>query len=534
LYVGDDFYAPVTNAAAAKASGFNALFLFTLHVYTNGDVYYNNTLVAQNGSYVGDSNWGTELAALRPTINRIELVIGSRGEPSFANIKNLINSQGTGSSSILYKNFQALENATGVDAIQYDDEQTYDVSSAVAFGNMITGLGLKVTLCSDTSQSYWTSVKSQLGTNVDAIYLQCYDGGAGNSPASWISAFGGFKVYPGLWGNTNTPSSVTAKMRNWQQTLGITGGFMWLNGTMPGDASKWAKALSYGLDPVASLRIINKNSGESISLAGGGMTNGTAINQRDYDAGNNQRWMLVPTENGDHFKIISWASGKCASIANDSCKAGTQLLGLNYNSEPSQQFDLIDAGNGWFRIKNVRSGLLLEVKSGSMPGDAAVRQNADTGTPNQLWKLYPYGDDVLAYENFDYPVGNLGGQSGDEGWSGVWQDNAGSVTLVTAGSLVGGTNVPAGYDVRSSGNSAFVPDDQRVGRYLDCTRSGIFGSHGYLDVAGHIGADGKTLYISFLQRPRSTSTFYEFELHRGDLGDVGRVAPAKINHCKIV
>jgi hypothetical protein len=48
VYVGGDFYPPVTNLAAAKTSGFNAFFLFTLHIYANGDVYYNNTLVVSN------------------------------------------------------------------------------------------------------------------------------------------------------------------------------------------------------------------------------------------------------------------------------------------------------------------------------------------------------------------------------------------------------------------------------------------------------------------------------------------------------
>src|SRR6202012_4194704 len=160
---------------------------------------------------------------------------------------------GTGAGSILYQDFLALKNATGVDAIQYDDEQTYDVSSAVAFGRMIAALGMKVTFVPYTAQSFWVSVKSQLGTNVDAIYLQCYDGGAGNDPGSWNAAFGGFKVYPGLWGNTDTPPSVTSKLRNCKQKLGSTGGFMWLNGGLPNKNQKWAQALAYGLEPLNGL-----------------------------------------------------------------------------------------------------------------------------------------------------------------------------------------------------------------------------------------------------------------------------------------
>ena len=520
LYVGSDFYAPSDSIQnAARTSGFNRLFLSFFYVDAEGNITYNNTPVVQNGIYVGDPAWGAKLAALKapPTdIKRIELAIGGdQNDVSFANIKHLIAAQGTGVDSILRKDFLALKNATGVDAIQFIDEKTYDVPSIVDFGNMLAGLGLNVTLRPYTNQSFWAEVKSRLGTNVDAIYLKCYANGAGNDPGSWNSVFGSFKVYPGLWGNADTPDSAMMKMRNWQQTFGITGGYIWLNGFMPGDALKWSGALSYGLDSISSLRIVNKNSGKSLNLVGGSTTNGSAIKQSRYLPGNDQRWMLVPTEKGDHLKIVSWVSGQSASIAYSSSLASAQLWTWDYNSDPSQQFDLVDAGNGWFKIKNVRSGLVLEVAGGSMDDEAAVQQNIDTGAANQQWRFYPYENTLLASESFDYPIGELSGQNGGEGWNGGWSDTFAPSTQVLAGSLKGGGNVPDGYDARSSGNSAFIPNDKRVGRYLDCSINGIFGVYGYLDSNGRIGADGKTLYISFLQQPAKTSLFYEFELNRG-------------------
>jgi hypothetical protein len=51
----------------------------------------------------------------------------------------------------------------------------------------------------------------------------------------------------------------------------------------------------------------------------------------------------------------------------------------------------------------------------------------------------------------------------------------------------------------------------------------MFGSRGYINGSGQIGADGKTLYVSFLQQPNGTTSFYEFEFHRGDIGDPGRI-----------
>lgn len=131
---------------------------------------------------------------------------------------------------------------------------------------------------------------------------------------------------------------------------------------------------------------------------------------------------------------------------------------------------------------------------------------------------------LLSYEGFNYPGGsNLGALNGGTGWNGAWVNVTGGGT-VSGGNLLAGNKAPSGYDARSTGNSAFVNTSNRSGRLLDCSANGSFGSHGYIDGSGHIGADGKTLYVSFLQQPNSTSQFYEFEFHRGDLGDPGRIA----------
>ena len=130
---------------------------------------------------------------------------------------------------------------------------------------------------------------------------------------------------------------------------------------------------------------------------------------------------------------------------------------------------------------------------------------------------------LLAYEGFNYPTGtSLASLNGGLGWNGGWVSVTGGGT-VNAGSLISGRNAPAGYDGRSTGNSAFMGNGNRSGRLLDCSATGAFGSHGYIDANGHIGADGKTLYLSFLQQATDTVKFYEFEFHQGDLGDPGRI-----------
>jgi len=132
---------------------------------------------------------------------------------------------------------------------------------------------------------------------------------------------------------------------------------------------------------------------------------------------------------------------------------------------------------------------------------------------------------LLAYEGFDYgmPSSDIGGSSGGFGWANAWVNLGGGSSQTLSNSLVAGSNSPAGFDAHSADGALFIPNASRKGRYLDCTPTGTFGLHGYLDGGGNIGADGKTLYLSFLQQPDGTSLFYEFELHRNDLGDGGRM-----------
>lgn len=132
---------------------------------------------------------------------------------------------------------------------------------------------------------------------------------------------------------------------------------------------------------------------------------------------------------------------------------------------------------------------------------------------------------LVAYEAFDYPAGSaLTGQFGGIGWSNGWVDVSGNTgETVSSGGLVAGGNAPAGYDNRSTGNGVYVGNNSRCGRWLDCSSTGPFAQAGLLNGSGDIGANGKTVYVSFLQQPSSAGYFYEFEFHRGDLGDAGRI-----------
>ena len=268
----DNFYTlNAGDTAKLKNSGFNTAILFVVDVAANGDLNYNgNYLIVTNGVYIGDPGWPARLAALKtaPTsITRIEVCTGGAGAQSWNNIKTLIAAQGTNTDSILYKNFQTLKNTLGIDAICNDDEVAYDAASAAKFNRMITSLGMKNTLCPYNNVSYWQSVFTN--SAIDAIYLQCYDGGVNNDPATWNGYFGGFKVAPGDWSNDGL-ATVESKFNAWSPV--INGGFIWQF-----EFISAADLASYGA-------IINKAVDPMVITPGIGFSAITAYNLRSFPA----------------------------------------------------------------------------------------------------------------------------------------------------------------------------------------------------------------------------------------------------------
>jgi autotransporter-associated beta strand protein len=142
--------------------------------------------------------------------------------------------------------------------------------------------------------------------------------------------------------------------------------------------------------------------------------------------------------------------------------------------------------------------------------------------------IYAVNNNVFTYDGFGYPdsvVVDGTSQNGGFGWNGPWQHTDGNGVQITLGNLVGGANVPAGYDSRSLSNCIEVPSNAqtRSGRFFDCSSTSELAKQGFIDGNGNIGADGKTVYLAFLQQPDRTSGFYELEFHRGNLSDPGRM-----------
>ncbi len=243
------------NITELENSGFTEVIVWSVEVNSTGDLNLNGEFpLTSNGVYIGAQTYpdfAANMAQLKQgTVKRITFSIGSSNYGDWEDIKALVDSQGTGPTSILYKDFQALKAAIpALDAIDFDDENSFDAPSTIAFGVMLGNMGLKSIPDAYDNNSYWETVVSQINTRlpgtVDGVHLQAYAGGAGNNPCvGWN--FGGVPVWPGLWDQDDTPSQVQTIMTGWNSQCGINGGFLWLYDDIVGTglAAQYAAAIN--------------------------------------------------------------------------------------------------------------------------------------------------------------------------------------------------------------------------------------------------------------------------------------------------
>lgn len=256
IFGGGPFYKNAANNITEIAnSGFTEAIVWSVEVNPAGDLNFNGEFpLTSNGVYIGDQthpDFASNMALLKQgTVKRVTFSIGSSNFGDWQDITALVRSQGTGMNSILYKDFAALKAAIpALDAIDFDDENSFNSPTTIQFAVMLGQLGYQVAPDAFDNSSYWTNLVSQINAQlpgtVDGVHLQAYAGGSGNNPCvGWD--FGTVPVWPGLWDLNDTPAQVQSQMSAWHSQCAITGGFMWLYDDFVGNglAAQYASAIN--------------------------------------------------------------------------------------------------------------------------------------------------------------------------------------------------------------------------------------------------------------------------------------------------
>ncbi|HYG37233.1 MAG TPA: RICIN domain-containing protein [Cytophagales bacterium] len=454
IYVGGHFRRERNHTINdLKASGFTYVILFNINVEPNGDLTTDGQQVCSNGVYTFGStnpNYVADVNSLKTgitSINRVETCIGGWGNHSYTNIRNLVNSQGTGTGSILYRNFKALRDAIpSIDAINNDDEEAYDVNSATAFHVMLANIGYKTTLAPYMNKPYWqslaTNVNNQRGGSVDRIYLQWYEGGAGNNPCNWN--INNIQMHTGDLYYENSTTMIN-KMVSGRDNCNSKGGFIWVyndnninlkelagrinnifgvrtknmqevanffndcsykgfaNGLEAGDYNM-SRLQSFGItnDVISSLTVAE---GFEVVLYDGANFDGTSRTYRGSigclvaDGWNDKAASLkikttgVTTLSGTYF-IQNRNSGLYMDVfgGTSSLNDGANIQQWNTAGTTNQQFQFMHLGDGTYKITAVHSNKSIDVAGINKDEGANVQQWTYYGTPNQQFVMASTGD----------------------------------------------------------------------------------------------------------------------------------------------
>lgn len=248
-----------------RNSGYTTAILFNVNVEEDGSLTTDYSwssqtaaeaggIICQNGSYVFNKYQPYYISDVKslltqPTsINRLEICIGGWGNGSYGNIRKLIERDGTGEETILYRNFKALKEAIPeIVAVNNDQEQDYDVASGVAFHRMLAKIGYKTTIAPYTNKSYWENFVKQLNKapgTCEIVYLQIYGGGAGNNPNDW-KVFGDIPMHVGFDCEASADiADMQNKFKNWRDNAGAKGGFLWNYNSEARNLNEWATAIN--------------------------------------------------------------------------------------------------------------------------------------------------------------------------------------------------------------------------------------------------------------------------------------------------
>jgi len=406
IFGGGPLYINATNnITAIKNSGFTEVIVWNIEVKTNGDLNFNGEFpLVSNGAYIGAAthpDFASNMAALKTgTVKRITFSIGSSNVGDWQDVKALVTAQGTGTSSILFRNFAALKAAIpSVDAFDFDDENSFDQASTVQFAVMLGGLGFHVVPDPFSNAAYWTSVaaavNAQLPGTVDSVHLQAYAGGAGNNPCSGWN-FSGVPVFGGLWDRDVTPAQVQTTMTGWHNQCGVTGGFMWLYDDFVGTAlvAQYATAINTAVSGGTSTGIYNQSFGivsDGTAFSGGIDGVGSAYSANLLGTSlvwNGVSFTFGPANGAD---VIS-AAGQ--TIALTATQAGAvSLLALAVNGTQTSQVFVVNYTDGtstsftqslsdWF-VPNHYAGE-------SIAKSMAYRNTSTGGRDNRTFNLYGY------------------------------------------------------------------------------------------------------------------------------------------------
>ncbi|MFJ6855632.1 non-reducing end alpha-L-arabinofuranosidase family hydrolase [Streptomyces sp. NPDC091271] len=144
------------------------------------------------------------------------------------------------------------------------------------------------------------------------------------------------------------------------------------------------------VDPNASYVLVNRNSGKALDVYNLATADGARITQWTRNDQSQQQWQFVDS-GGGYYRIKSRHSGKVLDVYNWSTANGGSIVQWGDLNAANQQWRLADSSDGYVRFMSRHSGKALEVQGASTADNANTVQYDDWNGTNQQWQLVKVG-----------------------------------------------------------------------------------------------------------------------------------------------
>ena len=144
------------------------------------------------------------------------------------------------------------------------------------------------------------------------------------------------------------------------------------------------------VDTNASYVLVNRGSGKALDVYNLATNDGARITQWTRNDGAQQQWQFVDSGDG-YYRLKSRLSGKVLDVHNWSTANGGAIVQYTDYNQANQQFRLQDGTGGAVSLISRHSGKAVEVQGASTADGANVVQYTPWGGDNQLWQLVRVG-----------------------------------------------------------------------------------------------------------------------------------------------
>jgi len=140
------------------------------------------------------------------------------------------------------------------------------------------------------------------------------------------------------------------------------------------------------VDPTAWYVLVNRGSGKVLDVSGVSTADGAQLQQWSRTNGNNQQFQFVDS-GGGYYRVKARHSGKVLDVYGASTANGANIVQWPDHNGANQQFRLADSPDGYVRLINRNSNKAVEVQNAATTDGGRVVQNTDGGGNNQQWQL---------------------------------------------------------------------------------------------------------------------------------------------------